>query len=195
MPRGSEAKLTGSPRPVRLGQVNGEVFLINASLGLYVKAIKERESNTSVFGRNRLVAVISTVRTMLSEHLALKVDLVTKGEIVTLKTPMIFIGNNALQLRNLALDVARCMKADLLAVVILKRVSKLETLRILFRGIFKTLENEKRMESFCVDELTIHTRKAYHTVALDGELFHMQAPLRVIAMPEILNLVLPPKEA
>ena len=33
----------GELKPVRLGEINGEIFLINASLGLYAKAIRERE--------------------------------------------------------------------------------------------------------------------------------------------------------
>lgn len=186
--------LTGEARRVRLGEVNGHIFLINASLGLYAKAIRERESRTSRFGRNRLVVIISTVLSLFSKHLLLRVDLVTGGQSVTLATPMIFIGNNALQLRDLSMSVARCMKLDLLAVVMMKPVSKMETLRIILRGIFKTLENDERLETFCVDALTIHTRHSSHEIALDGEIIRMQSPLKVRALPGILNLVLPPKE-
>jgi diacylglycerol kinase family enzyme len=184
--------LTGKTRPVRLGQVNGHVFLINASLGLYARAIRERESRTDRFGRNRIVATISTILSLLSRHLLLKVDLVSDRKTITQWTPMIFIGNNALQLRDLAMDVARCMKSDLLAVVMMKPITKLETLRIILRGIFKTLSNEERLETFCVEELTIHTKKKTHMIALDGELIRMHAPLHIQALPEALNLVLPP---
>lgn len=186
--------LTGQPRPVRLGRVNGEIFLINASLGLYAKAIRDREKRTSRYGRNRLVVILSTIASLFSKHLLLRVDLVSEKKTSTYLTPMIFIGNNALQLRDLAMDVARCMKQDLLAVVLMKRVTKFETLRIILRGIFKTIENDERMESFCVETLTIHTHRPAHTVALDGEMFTMQSPLKVEALPESLNLVLPPKE-
>lgn len=185
--------LTGHARPVRLGLINGHIFLINASLGLYAKAIRERENRTDRFGRNRLVVIISTIMSLLSPHKLLKVDLVSEGKIQTLRTPMIFIGNNALQLRDLAMSVARCMKKDLLAVVLMKPITKLETLRIVLRGIFKTLENDEKLESFCVDELTIYTNKESHVIALDGEMIRMNSPLRVQALPGDLNLVLPPK--
>lgn len=186
--------LTGEVRPVRLGEVNGHVFLINASLGLYTRIIRDREDRTGRYGRNRIVAILSTIVTMLSDHLLLKVDLVAGGQMTSLRTPMVFIGNNALQLRNLAMSVAHCMKLDLLAVVVMKPVSKLEVLRILFRGIFKTLENDQNIETFCVDELTIYTRKSSHSIALDGEIFHVQSPLKVKSLPLSLNLVLPLKE-
>ncbi len=183
------AALTGEARPVRLGEVNGYVFLINASLGLYAKAIRERESRTSRFGRNRLVVILSTLASLFSKHLLLKVDLVSEAKTQTLLTPMIFIGNNALQLRDLSMDVARCMEQDKLAVVMMKPVTKLETLRIVLRGIFKTIENDERLETFCVDELTIYTRKKSHSIALDGEIISMQSPLRVKAVPGDLQLV------
>ncbi len=186
--------LTGETRPVRLGVMNDQVFLINASLGLYARAIREREQRMSRWGRNRLVVIISTVISFFTHQFLLKVDLVAGGKIQTLRTPMIFIGNNALQLRDLAMDVVRCMKLDLLAVVTMKPVSKLETLRILARGVMKTLENDRCIDTFCVDELTIHTRRAWNEVALDGELMRMSTPLKIKALPQALNLVLPPKE-
>lgn len=186
--------LSGEAKPVRLGQVNDHIFLINASLGLYAKAIREREMRTSRFGRNRLVVIISTVLSLLSRHNLLKVDLLADGKLTSLHTPMIFIGNNALQLRNLAMGVAQCMKANLLAVVLMKPAAKMEILRIVLRGLFKTIDNEQNMETFCVDEMTIYTRKPVHLIALDGEVLHAESPLRVKALPGILNLVTPPSE-
>lgn len=186
--------LSGKPTAVRLGEVNGHIFLINASLGLYAKAIRERESRTSRFGRNRLVVIISTMLSLLTDHLLLKVDLVIDGKPRTVRTPMIFIGNNALQLRDLAMSVAQCMKVDMLAMVMMKPVSKLETIRIIFRGIFKTLENDSSLDTYCVSDLTIHTRRSSHEIALDGEIIRMKSPLKVHALPGILNLVLPSEQ-
>jgi diacylglycerol kinase family enzyme len=187
--------LTAETRPVRLGEINGHFFLINASLGLYAKAIRERERMTDRFGRHRLVVIISTMMSMLDRHRLLKVDLVANGVVKTVHTPMIFIGNNALQLRDLKMDVARCMQQDLLAVVMMKPLSKKEVLRILWRGFTKTLEDDEKLETFCVSELTIYTRHSSHEIALDGEILRMTSPLRVRALPEILNLAMPPKEA
>ena len=182
--------LTGQVKPVRLGQVNEHIFLINASLGLYAKAIQEREMRTSRFGRNRLVVIISTLISFFSSHSLLRVDLGSEGKVVSLRTPMIFIGNNALQLRNLALDVAGCMKENMLGVVLMRPLTKIEVLRVIFRGFFKTLDDEKNMDTFCVDEMTIHTRKPYQLVALDGEMLLTQSPLKIKSLPGILNLVL-----
>lgn len=186
--------LTGTTRPVRLGEVNGHIFLINASLGLYAKAIREREQRTRRFGRNRLVVIFSTIISLLSEHTLLKIELMVNDKLVSLRTPMIFIGNNALQLRGLAMDVAACMKQNKLAVVLLKPVTKKEALRIVGRGLIKTLDNEENLASFCVDEMTIFTNKPQHMMALDGEIFRFSSPLKVKALPGVLPLVCPPPE-
>lgn len=185
--------LSGEARPVRLGEVNGHIFLINASLGLYAKAIRDRENRTSRFGRHRLVVILSTALSLLSPHMQMRVDLLMSGQLKTVRTPMIFIGNNALQLRNLAMSVAQCMKLDLLAVVMMKPLGWLEKFRIIVRGIFKTLEQDERLETFCVDELTIYTQKRFHLIALDGEIIPMNSPLRIRALAGTLNLVLPPR--
>ncbi len=196
IPENAEAALrlalTGEARPVRLGEVNGHVFLINASLGLYAKAILQRERRTSIWGRNRFVVIVSTILSLLSKNKLLKVEMVVNQQPKFLRTPMIFIGNNALQLRDVSFSVARCMTLDLLAVVIMKPLSKIEILRVIFRGIFKTIEKEEKLESFCVDSLVIHTHKSRQMVALDGEMFFLEPPLHIHSLPRILNMVLPP---
>lgn len=141
--------LTGIPQLVRVGLVNGQVFLNNVGLGLYAKTIIDRESNTDRFGRHRLVVIISTILSLFSKHRLLKVDLLSEDKLDTAYTPMIFIGNNTLQLRNLALNVAHCMKANLLAIVMMKPVTKSEIFTVILRGLFRTLEDEKNVDSFC----------------------------------------------
>ncbi|PXW87632.1 diacylglycerol kinase family enzyme [Nitrosomonas sp. Nm84] len=185
--------LTGIPQMVRVGLVNGQVFLNNVGLGLYAKAIIDRESNTDRFGRHRLVVIISTILSLFSKHRLLKVDLLSEDKLDTVYTPMIFIGNNTLQLRNLALNVAHCMKSNLLAVVMMKPVTKSEVFTVILRGLFRTLEDEKNVDSFCVDSLTIFTRKPSQLVVLDGEIMTMNSPLHIRAQPESLNMVLPTK--
>jgi diacylglycerol kinase family enzyme len=183
--------LTGTARPVRLGEVNGEVFLINASLGIYSKVIREREERTDRFGRNRMVASISTVLTFLEKHRMLNIDLITDSTVRRIRTPMVFIGNNALQLRNLSLDVARCMKEDLLAVVAMKELTSWGLAKLIFYGVVRALQSAEGLESFCVNSVDIHTHRSTQTVVLDGEIFKMKSPLKVKALPEILNLILP----
>lgn len=199
IPEDTEAALklamTGSTQKVRVGKINDEIFVLNASLGLYAKVIYDRKARTKRWGRHRIVALLSTAMTLLKGHRLLDVELEGAGKKECIRTPMIFIGNNSLQLRTLSLQIADCMKRDLLAAVTMTAVTRFEMLRVLFRGITRTLEQEKSLNSFCVDQLTIHTRshnrhKSYR-VALDGEMFQMAAPFQVRSLPEVLSLVKP----
>jgi diacylglycerol kinase family enzyme len=183
--------LTGTVKEVRLGSVNDHVFLVNASLGLYAKSIINRELDTARFGRNRIVVILSTLTSFLSHHKTLDVTFCLENKEKKLHTSMIFIGNNAMQLRNLSIPVVRCFGQDLLALVILKPLKKIDVLRLMFRGLFKFWDHEDRLQSFCVESATIQSKRAVHLVALDGEVFHLKSPLVIKAMHHALNLVVP----
>lgn len=183
--------LNGERRAVRLGSFNGRIFLINASFGLYAKAIREREANTKRWGRNQIVVIISTVVSLLKGHRLMTIDLKADGVPKRIQTSMIFIGNNSLQLRDLSMNVAKCMKRDLLAVVTMKPLSLGQTFGLIFRGLRKALQNDEALDSFCVDSLKITTKKRRQTVALDGEIFKMTSPFQINALPEVLQLMKP----
>ena len=59
-----QALHAGEMRPVQVGYVNRQMFLVNASVGLYPKLLAEREKASRRFGRSRLVAVASAVWSM-----------------------------------------------------------------------------------------------------------------------------------
>lgn len=183
--------ITGNPKTIRLGEINNEIFLINASLGLYAKSIQEREISTKRFGRKQIIVLFSTIWSLLQKHRLLHVRLKSDEKALEIRTPLIFIGNNALQMRNLSLSVAKGFRQDLLAVVTLKPVRGWEMLRVIFRGIFKTLEKEERLDQFSTDSLVIETKRNPQFVALDGEMFKMSSPFKINSLPDALRLIVP----
>lgn len=184
-----ELALTGVAVPVQIADFNGEAFVLNASLGLYAKAISERKEHTKKFGRHRIVAIYSTLKTLLKPHSTLHIDIAIDGQKQALKTSTVFIGNNSLQLRDLNLDVSKCISAGKLAVVIVRKVSAFDMIKLIFRGIAKTLQNSEHLETDCADSLMIHLKKPSIKVALDGEMFHLNTPLKIQAQPKTLLLM------
>ena len=182
----------GSAQQVRVATLNGETFVLNASLGLYAKAIRERKTHTKRFGRHRIVAILSTLYTLIKGHATMKLNISVDGQEQRVRTTMVFIGNNALQLRDLSMDVANCMRKNLLAVVTLKDMSGWKMFRFAFHGISKQLEKLNELESFCVQNLDIHSEKHKIEVALDGEMFQMRFPLKIEAAPRGLHLIKAP---
>lgn len=181
----------GSVRHVQLGQVNDELFLINASLGLYSDLIKVRESHVSRFGRNRLVATASTVFSLARGYPSLDLELTTGDSRERLRSPMIFIGNNALQLRSVSLDVARCARQGQLAVVIMQPLDRVGMLRLALYGLTRRLQREESLRSFCADSLAIATRKQSVEVVMDGECLRLTTPLQFRILRNAVALVMP----
>jgi len=187
-----DVALNGTPSFVTLGEVNGEHFLVNASIGLYARAIREREQRTSRFGRHRIVAIISTVLSILSGHRALDVELDIDGHREHVHTPTIFVGNNALQLRHVSLDVARCMQQKRLAVVTMKPVRTLGLLRLALFGLMRRLQQESSLQGWCARTLTVSTRRHKRiAVAVDGEMLRVYSPLVFRSKPGALLLLKP----
>lgn len=183
--------LTGKPKPVRLGEMNGHVFLINASVGLYAKSIVEREQHAKTWGRNRFVATVSTLVSLFKKQKLMSAEFETEKGYMKIDTPMIFIGNNDLQLERFSFKVAEALKENKLAVILFKPLTRSGMLRVVWRTFLGTGEKEPEVYSFSVRHLKITTTRQSHDVALDGEMFHMQSPLEVQVLPKALNLILP----
>jgi diacylglycerol kinase family enzyme len=181
--------LTGKAVPVRLAEINGIVFLINATIGLYAKSITEREQRTKIWGRNRVVATLSTVYSLFNKHKLLRADFAAKNKELKFITPMIFIGNNELQLENLSFKCAECFKDDNLALILMKPLSRATMLRVLVNSFTGHINQDKDVVSYCVRNLLISTSRKSHNVAVDGEIFHLTTPLDVKVLPEALLLV------
>lgn len=186
--------LTGSVKSVRLGTMNGELFLINASVGLYAKSISDREESTRKWGRHRIVAILSTLRSLFKKQKLLHAEFETEKGKMHLNTPMIFIGNNDLQLKNLSFKVGEGLERNKLAVILFKPLSRWAMLRVLFRTFMGKAEQEPEVETFGIRHMKITTRRKSHDVALDGEMFHMQSPLTIDVLPKALDLVVPQAE-
>ena len=93
-----QALLNARLYPVQVGMVNDRVFLVNASIGLYPKLLEERELDKKQFGRSRLVAALSALKTVLSPHRRLRLVMQIDGELHRLRTATFFVGNNRLQM-------------------------------------------------------------------------------------------------
>lgn len=189
----------GCVRRVAIGQVNGRLFLNNASIGLYRRLIEHREAHKRRFGRNRLVALLSALVTLLREHRSYRLRLEIDGRPVTLSSLMVFFGRNALQMEQLGLDEALCVARGELAVLALREVDRMDLLALALRGALARLETAENLRQYCawkvhVDRLDGSNRRI--RVALDGELVDCMLPLVVETVPDALQVIVPkPPEA
>jgi len=182
-------------QPVQVGLVNGRVFLVNASLGLYPQLLEEREGWKQRFGRSRLVAFAAGLATLLGGYRSLRLRIEVLGQGRDVRTPTLFVGNNALQMEQLGFPMAEAIDRGALAAIMLKPVRRLTMLGLLLRGAFGQLGAADQLVSLACRHLTVSIGRPATLrrikVATDGEIVWLPLPLEFAVSPETLWLIRP----
>ncbi|PWF45426.1 diacylglycerol/lipid kinase family protein [Massilia glaciei] len=190
-----EALLAGAVHRVQVGMVNRRIFLVNASLGLHPAMLEERERDTGQFGRSRLVALLSMLKTVLRSTRYLRISLEVDGRENVIRTPTLFIGNNALQIARLGLPLTGAIEDGRLAAVAPPPVGRLGMLWLMLRGALGQLRRADELRAFSFRELTVRqrglARRGRIKVAIDGEVDMLATPLHFSVLPRHLLLLKP----
>lgn len=190
----TRALLRATPQPVHVGTINGRLFLVNASLGLYPQLLDDREAFLERFGRRRWVALLAALATLFKWRHQLSLEIEADGQVRKLRTPTLFVGNNALQLGRLGLDpalVAQAGHGSMVALVV-RPIGTLAMLGLLLRGAFGRLGDAGQLDSFTFQRLTVRMRGVKRTkVAADGEIGMMTQPICFEVCPRPLMLMVP----
>lgn len=183
--------LSGELRPVQVGLLNGRLFLVNASLGLYPQLLEDREAYKQRFGRSRLVALWSGLVTLMRAPRQLSLRLDYEGRVRDLRSPTLVVGNNRLQLEHIGIDPAELDRGHLVAMAA-RPVGTLALYGLLLRGLFSRLGEAEHVVSFAFDRLMVSIRGRRRVkVAMDGEISWMDTPLEFKVSDTPLPLVVP----
>jgi diacylglycerol kinase family enzyme len=193
----ARALLAAQPEPVQVGEINGRLFLVNASLGLYPQLLQDREAFKKQFGRHRWVAVVSALLTLFRwrRQLALEVEL--DGQRTLLRTPTLFVGNNRLQLERVGVEaeVASRVGEGRLVAVAASPIGTWTMVWLLLRGAFGRLGEAQQVRSFACRSLAVRVLGRRRVkVAADGEVSAMSSLLRFAVAVRPLTLMLPRPE-
>ncbi|RYX91278.1 MAG: diacylglycerol kinase [Comamonadaceae bacterium] len=193
----ARALLQARSEQTQVGTVNGRLFLVNASLGLYPQLLQDRETFKNRIGRRRWVAFLSGLFTIFSWHRQLVLELESGGERTTIVTPTLFVGNNALQMKLVGLEesVAARVGQGELAAVTTRPIGSWQILALLLRGAFSGLGDADQVRSFSFRKLVVRMpgrRKV--KFAADGEVQVLTPPLTFEVSAKPLQLMLPREE-
>lgn len=187
--------LDGVVTPVQVGALNDRIFLVNASLGLHPQMLQDREQYTKRYGRHRFIAMAAGLRTLLRERGQLTIQVEHDQEVENVRTPSLFVSNNALQLAQVGLPEAEAVERWRLAAILMKSVSSLELFGLALRGALGRLGEADKVRSFEFKRMTVAPRSFYNgqrmLVATDGERMWMRPPLRFSLTPQPLMLIKP----
>lgn len=192
----AQALLDAALRPVQVGQVNGRLFLVNASLGLYPQLLADREAFARRHGRrSRWMALWVGLMTLLGRHRELVVELWRDGQPTLLRSSTLFVANNRLQLERIGISEAEHLARGELVGLSLQPVGPLAMAGLVLRGAVGQLGDAAPVDSFAFRELVLRLRvPAGHRrvrVALDGEVLRLETPLRFSVPPQPLWVMAP----
>lgn len=196
----ARALVNARAEPVQVGLVNGAVFLVNASVGLYPQLLEDREVWKQRLGRTRVVAFFSGLTTLLKSRRQLRLRMespptvghpMASGEV---RTPTLFVGNNALQLSRVGIapDDAQAAGRGQLAAVVVKPIGTASLLWLMLRGIIGRLGDAENIDSFSFCKLSVTPKgRKRIKVATDGETRWTHTPLVFEVSPTPLWLMVP----
>lgn len=193
--------LEGRPQPVQVSAINDQVFLVNASVGLYPDLLQDRERWKARFGRSRMVAFGAGMATLLGAQNRLRLSISWDGKLREVRTLTLFVGNNRLQLAQLGLsdEGAEAAGADgdgHITAVILRPVGTMAMLGLMLRGALGTLGEADGVERLVCQSLVVNPLRTFGRrtmkVAFDGEVAWMLSPLTIRVLPEPLWLLKAP---
>ncbi|MGQ9372996.1 diacylglycerol/lipid kinase family protein [Acinetobacter tandoii] len=187
----AEVIATGRIRSIHVAKINDQIYLNNASLGLYPLFIQRRELYNAKFGRFPLHAYTSGLDVLIRDRKELKLEVEVDGKIYPVKTPLIFFGNNQLQLAEMKLRIAKCAEQGQVAGVVVAKSDKLTLFRMLLQLIRGELEQAPDVYSFAADDVKVFSRREKLTVALDGEIVEMRPPLHITVQKNAVNIMVP----
>lgn len=188
--------LHGLPRPVQVGMVNDRIFLVNGSIGLYPRLLRDREALKQRFGRSRLTAVWAGLLTLLRERGHLSLRLEHEGRERLVRTPSLFVGNDRLQLEQIGIPQAQAVEQGQLVAIVVKPGGTAALLSAALQGALGQLGEGAQVQSFAFRSLSVRPPmpfvRHHLQVATDGEVLALSTPLLFQVAPQPLSLIVPP---
>jgi diacylglycerol kinase family enzyme len=167
----------GHVAEVDVGEVNGRLFINNASIGLYPSIIRQREREYQRWGRRQLVAYAAVARTLLQGSPFMGVRLWTHGQELSARTPLIFVGANGYQIGEFDLPGGECVGRGELAVYVARPAGGRALPPPAGPALHTPPHGERTLHVICADEARVETRRRRIPVALDGEVVRLETPL------------------
>ncbi|MDZ4395037.1 diacylglycerol/lipid kinase family protein [Cypionkella sp.] len=187
--------LSGRVGRMDVGEVNGRIFLNNASFGVYPKILERREAVYKRWGRSRVAAYWSVLLTLWELRDPMHLSLTLDGAKRDFRTPLAFVARSAYQLDNMGLEGAEAVRDGQLALFLVKGHSPRHLITAAFRlAIGKTARGQD-FDLLIADEILIETRQLRRLLAFDGEKERATGPFRLRVQRDALSVIVPAEAA
>ncbi len=187
--------LSGRVRRMDVGDVNGRIFLNNASFGVYPKILERREAVYKRWGRSRVAAYWSVLLTLWEMRDPMHLSLTLDGAKRDFYTPLAFVARSAYQLENMGLDGADAVRNGQLALFLAKGRSPRHLITAAFRLALGKTARGQDFDLLIADEILIETRQPRRLLAFDGEKERATGPFHLCVQRNALSVIAPAEVA
>jgi diacylglycerol kinase family enzyme len=178
---------------VDVGEVNGRVFVNNASIGVYPKMVAEREDIRRRRGwgkvRAAAVAIVDTLRRLPVHRLRLTVD---GSPAIDITTPLLFIGNGLFDELGERVGQRTSLSDHRLGAYAIATSSRWQLITNAVRARVGGIDAAAQMQRRSGETLVVDSDDPLLEIALDGEPTDLRAPLRFRSRPGALHVLAAP---
>jgi diacylglycerol kinase family enzyme len=178
-------------RSIDLGEVNGEIFINNSSIGIYPHLVFERERERRRAGLSKWAAMILAGLRMLRYLPLFRLRIRVAGKSELIRSPCVFVGNNAYHLTLPAIGRRERLDRGELCLYAAKAQSRLSLFWLACRCALGFIDQQRDLRILKGATAEISARRHWLLVAFDGEIKTMHSPLQFRARPGALLVFAP----
>lgn len=186
-----EVIAAGQARSVDLGEVNGESFVNNSSIGIYPYLVVDRERLRQQRGMSKWTAMALAAWRTLRHFPLRRLHIRAGGLAERYHSPCVFIGNNEYCLTGRIAGKRERLDAGELCVYVAKQQSRLALFWLACRSLLGFMDQSHDLRALKTPYLGITSSTSRLLVALDGEVTMLRTPLRYRARPNALRVFAP----
>jgi YegS/Rv2252/BmrU family lipid kinase len=181
----------GHCRPVSIGEINGQRFINNASIGAYATILQVREDVYDRWGRSRLTAYWSVIKAMSTLYRSLRMRVTVDGVKHELRSPMAFVAVRPYQLEEYGLPGVESIRDGELVLYLAPNGGRLNLLWTALKLLRRNVQRNEDYTMLTGREITIETFRRKQLVAWDGERSRLVDPFYFKMLKDELNVIVP----
>jgi diacylglycerol kinase family enzyme len=190
LPEAVQTIVAGHVRDIDVGDLNGRVFVNNASLGIYPRMVWERLAEQRQ-GRGKWTAFTIAMARTWRRYRMLTARMSIDRQLHVVRTPFIFVGNNEYAAAGFQVGARAALDRGRLSVFVAPECGRFEILALPLRALTTRLAADEKFKCFLAQEVTIELSRHHVSVGLDGEVTVMRPPLHFRVRPAALHLFVP----
>ena len=184
----------GTRLGVDVGEVNGRIFVNNASLGLYPDMVRDRIRQQRRLGWGKWPAMAWATIATLRRSPFLRLTLEIEGrEVVRCRSPFVFIGNNDYVMEGFNIGGRQSLRDGKLSIYTTTRSSRIGMVTLALRALVGRLRQADDFAMAAARELRIDSPRRRLLIATDGEVTAMDTPLTFRLLHGALPVLAPSK--